>query len=338
MKISWRRVTVAAVLMIVAAVLYFGYPPEYKPVRFPDGKTFAFCIVDDTDGATLERIRPVYDLFGELGIRSTKTIWVLPTNDSTHWPNRGVALDDSAYMSFLLGLKAKGSEIALHGARGGNSTREETILALERFKNVFGSYPRIHINHYRNLDNLYWGADKLSVFPFHTLYSLIFGGAPSYGHDTLSEYFWGDIAKERISYVVNYSFEDINTLSVDPLIPYFDPSKPYVNYWFHSSDGGMLSSFCDLISKENVDRLEKEEGACFVYTHLASGFVKDGAVDSTFDARLRYLASKNGWFAPASEVLDYIRERRSQSDTITFRQRVHVEGRWLLEKALHGSR
>jgi hypothetical protein len=44
-------------------------------VEWPNGKRFAFTIVDDTDDATVQKVRPVYDFLLELGIRSTKTVW-----------------------------------------------------------------------------------------------------------------------------------------------------------------------------------------------------------------------------------------------------------------------
>ncbi len=333
-----KRTIILLILATLAAVsIYFTYPPSYEPISFPDGKKFAFAIIDDTDGATVQNVKPVYDFLYDLGMRSTKTVWVWPTNDPEHWPNRGETLADSDYVAFLMDIQSRGFEIALHGARGGNSTRVEIIEAFERFKTIFGQYPTIHINHSQNIDNLYWGSDKLSVFPFPLLYNLIYDSEPSFGHDPESEHFWGDIAKRHIRYVVNFSFQEINILKVNPLVPYHDDRKPYVNYWLHSSDGGVVESFSKLISKENVDRLERENGVCFVYTHLASGFFRDGAVDSTFRERMTYLASKDGWFAPASEILDYIRSVRGER-TIGFRERVYIELRWLREKVLHGSR
>ena len=44
---------------------------------FPEGRKFAFTILDDTDDATVENVRPVYDLLTELGFRTTKTVWPL---------------------------------------------------------------------------------------------------------------------------------------------------------------------------------------------------------------------------------------------------------------------
>jgi hypothetical protein len=331
-----KIVLLLAIGLIAVVTIFFTYPPAYRHIRFPDGRKFAFSVIDDTDGATLEKIKPVYEYFQELGIRSTKTIWVLPSNDPDHWPNHGSTIADSQYLAFVLDLQSRGFEIALHGVRGGDSSRDEIITGLETFRSLFGEYPRIHINHSGNRDNLYWGSAKLGNRPFRWLYNIAGGSLSSYGHDPESEYFWGDIAKEHISYCVNFSFHDINVFKINPLIPYHDASKPYLKYWFHTSDGGYVESFNELIRKENVDRLEREGGICFVYTHLASGFFKDGELDSVFRERLGYLASRNGWFAPASEVLDYIRENREGSDEIGFRERVYIELWWLYEKLLHG--
>jgi len=331
-----KVVVLLAIAAIAALTLVFTYPPQYRHIQLPEGKKFAFSIIDDTDGATLEKIQPVYDYLQELGIRSTKTIWVLPSINLDHWPNRGVSIADSQYLAFVLNLHSKGYEIALHGARGGHSTRQEIIRSLETFRELFGQYPRIHINHSENRDNLYWGDAKLGITPLRWLYLIASGNHSSYGHDPDSEYFWGDIAREHISYCANFSFHDINVFRVNPLIPYHDARTPYVNYWFNSSDGGNVTSFNELISKENIDRLEREGGICLIYTHLASGFYKDGQLDPVFKERLRYVASRNGWFAPASEVLDHIRQSRAGREEISFRQRVYIELRWLYEKLLYG--
>jgi hypothetical protein len=261
---------------------------------------------------------------------------MLPTNDPDHWPNRGTSVADSHYLAFILDLQSKGYEIALHGVRGGHSKRDEITTSLDDFKRLFGNYPRIHINHSENRDNLYWGESKLSFLPFRLLYGLFRSNSQSSGHDPESEYFWGDMAKEHIDYVSNFSFHDINMFKINPLIPYHDDNKPYVNFWFQTSDGGYVDSFNRLISKENVDRLEREGGICFVYTHLASGFYRDGRIDPTFDERMRYLASRDGWFAPASEILDYIRKTRGNDDSIGFRDRMYIELRWLFDKLVYG--
>src|SRR6202040_3687090 len=42
---------------------------------FPGGKRFALTIIDDTDVATVENLKPIYDLLYESGMRTTKTVW-----------------------------------------------------------------------------------------------------------------------------------------------------------------------------------------------------------------------------------------------------------------------
>ena len=44
-------------------------------MKWPEQRKFAFTIVDDTDKATVENVKPVYDFLAESGIRTTKTAW-----------------------------------------------------------------------------------------------------------------------------------------------------------------------------------------------------------------------------------------------------------------------
>ena len=89
-------------------------------------------------------------------------------------------------------------------------------------------------------------------------------------------------------------------------MPYHDPTKPLVNYWFSFSDGFVADSFIDLISEDNVQRLARERGSCIVYTHFGSRRFSDGnGLNPQFVERMSFLASqKDGWFVPASELLD----------------------------------
>jgi hypothetical protein len=337
MKTITKRIILSVLILTIVFCLIVGIfliPPEYGPIAFPDGKKFAFTICDDTDMATVENIKPVYDYLYDLGMRTTKTVWVLPTNDSLAWPNRGETLNDSAYTRFILDLKEKGFEIALHGCRGGSSQRAEIINSLENYNDIIGEYPKIHINHYINKDNLYWGVDKLDLIPLKILYILSKANEKSYGHIPESEYFWGDVARNHISYVVNFSFNDINTYKVNPLMPYYDPEKSYVNYWFHTSYGSDVNEFNELLGEENLDRLEEEGGICIVYTHFAYGFCVDGILNEVTRERLQDLAGRDGWFVPAGEILDFLKQRHRGNDELTFRQKIYIELRWTLERIL----
>jgi len=325
------------VLILSTAVAVILLPPKYEPLSFPGGKKFAFSICDDTDLSTVENIKPVYDYLYKLGLRTTKTVWVFPTNEPEAWPNRGESLTDSNYTAFILEIQKKGFEIASHGSRGGSTKRMETLESIEKFKEIIGHYPKVHINHYKNKDNLYWGVDRFDLLPLKILYNWVQGEEEFYGHTPASEYFWGDISQACITYVVNFSFHEINITKVNPLIPYHNPKKPYVNYWFHTSDGGDVNAFNQLLSKENLDRLESEGGVCIVYTHLAKGFCTNGVLNAATKERLQDLASRNGWFVPASEILDYLRQNQQDKQTLSLRQEVYLELRWVLEKILYGS-
>ena len=332
------KITVAAIVILLAmTVTYFLYPPANPSITWPAGKTFAFTIIDDTDMSTLENVQPIYELMDELGLKTTKTVWVLPTNDSTEPVNLGHTMRDSAYAAFVIDLQHKGFEIALHGARGGDSKRPEIVAALEEFRQTFGKYPDIHINHFLNKDDVYWGEDKLSVAPYRWLYRWSSNGTQFYGNDPTSEYFWGDLLQEHISYVVNFSFFEINLLNVNPSMPYHNPDKPYVNYWFHTSDGGLPESFVALLSSENLDRLESEGGLCLVYTHFGKEFYNDGRIDQEVAQCLRDVASRNGWFVPANQILDFLRDRFPEYHELSFREQVRLETIWMWEKLIHGS-
>ena len=52
------------------------------------------------------------------------------------------------------------------------------------------------------------------------------------GHVEGDPYFWGDLCQARIKYYRNFIFRNINTLKCCPFMPYHDPQKPFVNYWF----------------------------------------------------------------------------------------------------------
>ncbi|MGI6449930.1 MAG: hypothetical protein ACOX3R_06475 [Desulfitobacteriia bacterium] len=43
-------------------------------IQWPDGKRFAFTIIDDNDNATVQNNKPIYDLLLALGMKTTKTV------------------------------------------------------------------------------------------------------------------------------------------------------------------------------------------------------------------------------------------------------------------------
>lgn len=277
-------------------------------INWPNNKRFAFTIVDDTDNGTVVNTQPVYDFLYSKGIITTKTVWVYPPRNNFG----GGCILDNDYLDFIVDLRDKGYEIALHNVGSGKFTRQEIIDGLNTFNDKLGFYPTMQINHASNADNIYWGNERYQ-FPLNYIFKLLYGDRRKYyGTDTNSGYFWGDICKEKIKYIRNYTFNDINTLKADPLTPYVDKNKEeYSNYRFSSSDGHTVNEFNALLNKDNIDRLETEGGACLVYTHFASQFVDSaGRIDKTFAKNIEYLSGKNGWFVPASTLLDYLLTQR----------------------------
>jgi hypothetical protein len=86
----------------------------------------------------------------------------------------------------------------------------------------------MHINHVGQMDA--WHGERFDRPQrwFYKAYRLSKGDGASYGHVPSSPFVWGDICRERIRYVRNPVWNDINTRKADALIPYHDPSRPFV--------------------------------------------------------------------------------------------------------------
>jgi len=305
---------------------------------FPDGKKFAFSIFDDTDMATLDNVGSMYEFLLNLKIHTTKSVWVLPADKSENSASQGQTLSDPEYLAFILKLRDEGFEIGFHGPKGGSSNRSEVVETLKTFKNLIGDYPRTYANHLDNRECLYWGVDRLDSPFLRFFYKLsTFKRKEKFlGHVPNSEYFWGDIAQEHITYVRNFVYPDINTFKINPSMPYHDPLRPYVNFWFSSSDGCNVDTFNRLLNEENQRRLESEGGVCIVYTHFANGFVKDGKVNPVTVSLLNGLSKREGWFVPVSMLLDYLREQRA-SNLCPVSEKRKMEYFWFISKMIHGS-
>lgn len=328
-----RKMTLVALgVVLTGTPLFVFYPPPAKVVVFPDGKRFAFSIIDDTDMTTLERVRPVYELLHRYGLRTTKTVWVLESNNESHPANKGDTLRNPAYRSFIHDLRKWGFEIALHGVRGGGSRRHETLDGLDEYKREFGALPGMYINHSLNNENLYWGAHLFSFPPYRWAARWAIRHEFA-GHDPASPYFWGDVAKQHVRYVRRFTFPDVNLLSANPSIPYRLPDKPYVNYWFPTANGNRIREFDELLKTENIEKLEREGGVCLVYAHLGSGsFNRSTGLDPRFEARIKELTSHNGWFATASEILDHLARQPGWTGNLTFRESLRLESLFVVHR------
>lgn len=277
--------------------------------KYPDGKDFAFTIIDDPDYGILEDKFIMYDYLDNLGFKTTIPVWVFDNKHGTGAKGvlsntRGITTTDKTYLKYMQSLQKKGFEICLHTVSPGNDLREETKEGYELFKKHFGHYPKMNINHANNLENIYWGGDRFSNKILRFMYKLM--TTDFQGEKENSKYFWGDLCKEKTKYVRGWATDNINTIGTSRRMPYHVLDKPYVNYWFECSDGYNYGKFMRLISDENIKRLVSEKGTSIIYTHFAYGFVDrpTQSLKRDFQEQLTRISRMNGWFAPASTILD----------------------------------
>ncbi|MCB0997034.1 MAG: hypothetical protein KDB21_18195 [Acidimicrobiales bacterium] len=302
-------------------------------VAWPGGKRFAFTIFDDTDKTTLANGPVVYDLLTSLGIEVTKSVW--PVSPSGPPVTGGTTCDDPDYLTWVLELQEAGHEIGYHNASDHTSTREETIAALDRFEDLFGHAPRVGADHAGNVEAMYLGRDRLTGV-VGSIYERAMSvsrpdRAGSQGHLPTSPHFWGDVLRDRIEYWRSFTFHEVDVLRNAPTVPYHDPARHYVNWWFPSLHAPGCAEFVEALRPEAIDRLEADGGACIVYTHFGVDFVRDGALDPAFRDLMKALADRDGWFAPTSAVLDHLRHARPPA-SLTPAERRSIELRWISDQ------
>jgi hypothetical protein len=305
-------------------------------MKWPEGKSFAFSVFDDTDGAHITNVGEVYRLLGDLGFKTTKSIWM--SREKQPVKTAGSTCEDPEYLVWVSSLAQKGFEIGYHLNAADTSTREETKRGLDRFRELFGYDPCSMANHSTCKENLYWGAERLSgvrktIYNLSTRYK---NRARYRGQIEGDPHFWGDLCRERIKYCRGFVYPEINTLKVCPFMPYHDPQRPYVNYWYAAAEGSQVDSYVKLLSESNQEQLESEGGACIVYTHFASGFQDTGRLNDRFKTLMERMARRNGWYVPVSTLLDYLLKQNGHHD-ISPVERRRLEWRWLRRKLRAGT-
>ncbi len=306
-----------------------------RMAQWPDNKRFAFTVFDDPDSQSLEAGEAVYGFLADCGLRTTKGVW--PVRGPLKASDNGITCADDGCVPWLHSLQRAGFEIGFHNATSHTSTREETVCGLERFAELFGNNPRAMAHHYHCNENLYWGEHRLTGVhrAFYNLLTRFQHHNRYFGHCEGHPYFWGDVCREKITYVRNFVFPGINTLRECPFMPYHDPRRPYVNFWYASSEGANVRSMNDRITEAAQDRLEEEGGACVMYTHFGHGYHEGGAVNARFRELILRISRKNGWFVPVSTLLDYLRS--GSTTCISDAQRRTLERRWLAHKIRFGT-
>ncbi len=304
-------------------------------VAWPAGKTFAFTVFDDSDLATVDNVKPVYDLLRDLGLITTKSVWAMPAPDVPRIG--GATCDDPAYRSWTLELQTSGFEIGSHGATPGTTPRLLVGQSLDRFREIYGHDPGTLANHSGCLESIYWGDARVTGLAraAYTVMTRFHRRGTFRGHIEGDPLFWGDFCRDRVRYVRNFTFNVVNTLAACPVMPYHDPARPYVRAWFASSEGRDVNAYTARLAEAAQDQLEAEGGACIMYTHFASGFVEDGRLSPRFRALMERLARRNGWFVPVTPLLDHLAETRGLTE-LNPRDRRALEWRWLRSKARVG--
>ena len=298
-------------------------------LRLPAGKRFAFTILDDCDNATVENSAAFYDLLEQLGMRTTRTIFVLDSDDVHFYWKRSKTLQDDAFRAQTLELHSRGFEIASHGASMMSSTRDQTARALDVFYQTFGQYPRVHANHGHNRDNLYWLGARFRSRLIARLYGwrAVSDGLASEGHTTGSPYFWGDLCQKHVEYVRGFTYPMLDLRTLNKSLLYRDPATPYVNFWFSTAHAYDVEEFNELLSPERQDALERDGGISIVTTHVAKGFIRHGEVEPTTRKLLERLAARDGWFVPVSTLLDHLRDE-AYGRPLGWLERRLMEIRW----------
>ena len=303
-------------------------------MNYPQGKRFAFTILDDTDDSTLENVRPVYDALKAHGLRTTKTVWPVDCPEGSRIYFAADTLAREPYLRFVRELQADGFEIAFHGATMESSRRERTVRALDIFKREFGAHPALFCNHGQNRDNLYWGHKRFRTGWLRGIAGLLRKGTASHylGEVEESEFFWGDLCREHIRYVRNWTFPHLNLLEVNPDMPYRVPGTPYVNLWFSTSDAPDVEAFLRLLTWERLERLERAGGLCIISTHLGKGFARGGSLDPRVRRVLEDLSRRTGWYVPVSQMLDYLVASQGKGRILGSWKAARLETRYIAGK------
>jgi hypothetical protein len=306
-------------------------------IQWPEGKTFAFTVFDDTDATTVDNGRPLYEFLRDCGLRTTKSVWPLAGTEPPEIVG-GSTCAEPEYLRWVLQLQQEGFEIGYHNATFHSSRRAQTLEGLDQFKQLFGHDPLTMATHTTCREGMYWGPHRVSGWQrlAYNVLTRYRSNGWFRGHVEGDEYFWGDLCQKRVKYVRNFVFPEINTLKACPLMPYHDPARPFVNAWFASAEGGDAPAFIKTIAEANQDQLEAENGACIMYTHFGKRFHHEGRLNAQFKSLIERLAKKNGWFVPVSTLLDYLASKKGVH-TLTAGEQATLERKWLWHKARVGT-
>ncbi len=312
------RTSIVVLCTALSSLLFCGeLAPfsEWKISPYPDGRNFAFTIVHDADSAYSRRLAPLFEVFDEHGMRITATVFALWSHDDvaqevlSKWKNSddsesaffkpgAVPLEDSHEKNFYQRLAVKGHEIGLHSPSEFSDRRGDFIRAFELYKSIFGEFPRTYVEHSRANNkeaqasegaapqSPYYSTDLLNLYQSWVWVDGV-GAIPG---PKKEKYY--DILASYGSPFNNLAYEKYGILR----------GFRRTGQWKDSDGDGFLKWY----SKTNIDSLESGRGTALVYTHLNYKWLDPVNRQMREEIRLRlaYVASKDGWFEPAGEILD----------------------------------
>lgn len=312
---------------------------------WPNKKKFCFTIIDDTDNSYLNNAPIIYDYLNKKQIYTTKTVWVRNGDDNINYNTvNGTTLEDSDYINWVKILESYGFEISLHNMSWSSSTRTQIMSGFSKFEKLFGkSRVLIQHNDEKECESIYWGSKRL-IFPINIIYEIVSFFNPRgkrtkiyNGDNENSVYFWGDICRDKVEFIRNLTYPEINLFNITKNVIHKRRSTKYVNNWFISTEAPDLKSFVEILNPRNIDKLELQNGLCIIYTHFGNNFVEDGKLNEDFKKTIDYLATKNGWFVPASEIFDHIIKKTGEPPYLSYVQELKLSAKWLLWKIFKGS-
>jgi hypothetical protein len=165
-----------------------------------------------------------------------------------------------------------------------------------------------YVCHAKNADNPYWQEKTVAKGPLRWMLELYARGHHCSGEDPESPYFWGDVCRDRVRYIRLLRTAEIDTLSVNPSMPYHEAEKPYVRHWFSATK----RSFRDCTTAAALDGLERSRGACVLYQYLCRYADPRHGVAPAFRAGLERLSSRPAiWVDTAGVLLDRLRRMQA---------------------------
>lgn len=318
-------------------------PTDWRLSPYPSGHTFAFTIVHDADSAYSRRLAPLFEEFDALKIKITATafvFWASWGNEGKIWSRwnqirdpdqaflapKAVPLVDDTERQFYLSIAARGHEIGMHTPSDTSDTTEQLQRGFEYFIRVFGHPPSVYVEHStqsnkETLENE--GANprsnyySLAILKFYHPWVWVDGPL---GLPPASEPKYYDLVASKGA---PFSDESAKHYGLEKV--FMRTGK-----WNQADGDGFLVGY----SVANIDDLERNRGLALAYTHLDSKWLDPVThkMRLPIAERLRYLASKNGWFAPAGTILDRVQAMKELSlDPRGGYVRIHNQGTQAIE-------